>query len=77
MKLTKKWERLTHEYASKLRALDEAGLEGDALKKAMDEAGEASRKLTEFGYEMAHDLDTVRDNIFSKWWFKLFTKLGL
>lgn len=76
MKLTHKWESLTHEYASKLRALDEAG-EGDALKKAMDEAGEAAGKLVEFGYEMAHDLDTVRDDLFSKWWFKLFTKLGL
>ena len=75
--LPQKWESLVFDYSRKLRVLDEPGLEGAELEKAKIDAGDAAGRMAEFGYIMAHDLETVRNDLFTKWWFKLFTKLGL
>lgn len=71
----KEYESLVHDYAKKLVELDRTDLSAETLQKVKIEAGEAGKKLVEYGYAMAHDLDAVQDDLFTKWWFKLFTKL--
>lgn len=74
--ITNTWVQIVHEYSEALRHLDD-DLSEKEMEEAKNTAALAAQKLTGYGYEMARDLDNVQNNLFQKWWFKLFTKLQL
>lgn len=76
-KFKNEWQKLVNDYSRKLADIDKPYETEAERQQAIRNAGEAARKLSEYGYCMAHDLDNVQDDLYTKWWFKLFTKLQL